>query len=129
MPASRRDFLRAATITAAGAGLGLTSGHRAVAVPVPPSARPRKLLILGGTGFIGPHMVSYAVERGHEVTILTRGRSGAPVPGVEHLIADREGDLGVLRRRRWDAVLDNNARDYRWVTRSTRAGRQSCGRG
>lgn len=122
MPASRRDFLRAATITAAGAGLGLTNGHRAVAAPAPLSrARARKLLILGGTGFIGPHMVSYAVERGHEVTILTRGRSGAPVPGVEHLIADREGDLGVLRRRRWDAVLDNNARDYRWVTRSTRA--------
>lgn len=126
MTVSRRDFLRTATITAASAGLGLADGHQTLAAPVPPSrSRAKKLLILGGTGFIGPHMVSYAVERGHEVTILTRGRSGPSVAGVEHLIADREGDLGVLRRRRWDAVLDNNARDYRWVTRSTRAVRDA----
>lgn len=82
---------------------------------------PKKLLILGGTGFIGPHMVQYALERGHEVTILTRGKSATKVEGVEHIIADREGDLGMLSSRKWDAVLDNNARDYRWVARSTAA--------
>jgi 2'-hydroxyisoflavone reductase len=88
---------------------------------------PKKLLILGGTGFIGPNTVKYAVSRGHEVTILTRGRSATRVEGVEHLIADREGDLTVLSRRRWDAVLDNNARDYRWVSRSVKALRDSTG--
>lgn len=87
----------------------------------------KKLLILGGTGFIGPNMVRYALARGHEVTILTRGRSQAKVADVEHLIADREGDLSVLNKRRWDAVLDNNARDYRWVARSTQALKDSTG--
>jgi 2'-hydroxyisoflavone reductase len=82
---------------------------------------PKKLLVLGGTGFIGPNTVRYALERGHEVTILTRGKSATKVTGVEHIIADREGDLSILTKRRWDAVLDNNARDYRWVTRSVAA--------
>lgn len=77
-----------------------------------------KLLVLGGTGFIGPPMVRYAVERGHEVTIFTRG-SKSDVPGVEHLVGDRTGDLDALRGRTWDAVLDNNARDYRWVELTT----------
>jgi 2'-hydroxyisoflavone reductase len=90
------------------------------------SVAPKKLLILGGTGFIGPNTVRYALERGHEVTILTRGKSATRVEGVEHLVADREGDLGVLSKRRWDAVLDNNARDYRWVTRSVEALRDSA---
>jgi 2'-hydroxyisoflavone reductase len=83
------------------------------------------LLILGGTGFIGPNTVKYALARGHEVTILTRGRSATKVDGVEHIIADREGDLSMLSARKWDAVLDNNARDYRWVQRSTKALRNS----
>jgi 2'-hydroxyisoflavone reductase len=72
-------------------------------------------------------MVQYAVDRGHEVTILTRGRRPADFKGVEHLIADREGDLSVLTKRRWDAVLDNNARDYRWVSRSLNALKDSTG--
>jgi 2'-hydroxyisoflavone reductase len=80
---------------------------------------PKRILILGGTGFIGPHMVRYAVVRGHEVTIFTRGRTQAEIPEVEHLIGDRSNDLSSLRGRRWDVVLDNNARDYRWVRLST----------
>ena len=52
----------------------------------------KRLLILGGTGFIGPPMVRYALERGHEVTIFTRGKSKTRIPGVEHLIGDRTGD-------------------------------------
>lgn len=138
MTDSRRDFLRQAAL--AGATLALRPGHAAAApaapapapAPAPAAAPPapgraKTLLILGGTGFIGPHTVKYALARGHEVTILTRGRSATKVDGVEHLIADREGDLGVLAKRRWDAVLDNNARDYRWVQRSTRALRDSTG--
>jgi 2'-hydroxyisoflavone reductase len=134
MSASRREFLRTASLAGAGLALGpsLAAAHGAVAPtaterPSPPSrsVAPKKLLILGGTGFIGPNTVKYALARGHEVTILTRGRSGTKVDGVEHIIADREGDLGVLSSRRWDAVLDNNARDYRWVQRSTKALRDS----
>jgi len=64
-------------------------------------------------------MVSYAVERGHEVTIFTRGKTKADLPGVEHLIGDRTGELDALKGRSWDVVLDNNARDYRWVKLTT----------
>ncbi len=74
---------------------------------------------MGGTGFIGPNMVRYAVERGHEVTIFTRGRTQAEIPDIEHLVGDRNDDLSALEGRTWDVVLDNNARDYRWVQRST----------
>ena len=134
MTASRRDFVKTATLV--GAGLTLRPGAAAAAPASAGVAEARKgerapsakkLLILGGTGFIGPNMVKYAVERGHEVTILTRGKSPNKVEGVEHLIADREGDLGVLGTRHWDAVLDNNARDYRWVARSTKALKDSTG--
>ncbi len=134
MSSTRRDFIRHASI--AGAGLALAPSVTSAAAAAEPRsvpsspARPRavapkKLLILGGTGFIGPNMVKYALARGHEVTILTRGKSATKVEGVEHIIADREGDLGMLSTRRWDAVLDNNARDYRWVERSTAALKQS----
>jgi len=85
----------------------------------PYSGAPKRLLILGGTGFIGPSMVRYAVERGHEVTIFTRGRTEADIPDVEHLIGDRTGDLSALEGHTWDVILDNNARDYRWVQLST----------
>jgi len=124
MTASRRDFLR--TTSLAGAALALRPAIGAAAGVSPSALAPRpaaakKLLILGGTGFIGPNTVKYALARGHEVTILTRGRSATKVEGVEHIIADREGDLGVLSKRKWDSVLDNNARDYRWVQRSTKA--------
>lgn len=127
MSASRRDFLRTASLVSAGLALSPTLGAASVPSSAAASPRragsvaPKKLLILGGTGFIGPNTVKYALARGHEVTILTRGRSATRVDGVEHIIADREGDMSMLSRRTWDAVLDNNARDYRWVQRSTQA--------
>ena len=76
--------------------------------------RPRrriKLLILGGTGFIGPWQVRYAVERGHEVTIFNRGKSAPGMfKGVEELTGDRAANtLDALKGRRWDAVIDNSA--------------------
>lgn len=130
MTDSRRDFLRTSALLGAGLALrptlaGATELPRVVDPTTQRTGSAKKLLILGGTGFIGPNTVRYALERGHEVTILTRGRSATKVDGVEHIIADREGDLGVLSARKWDAVLDNNARDYRWVQRSTRALRNS----
>ncbi len=66
-----------------------------------------KLLVLGGTIFLGRHVVQAALDRGHDVTILTRGLHGrALFPGVERLVGDRDGDLDALRGRRFDAVID-----------------------
>lgn len=81
--------------------------------------RAKRLLILGGTGFIGPHMVEYALSRGHEVTLFNRGRTNTHLfPGVEKLVGDRSDDLSALEGRRWDVVIDNNATLPRWVRQS-----------
>lgn len=104
---TRREFLRT-TATAAGAlGLGLAcdpSGQQDADGPAPMS-----ILVLGGTGFIGPHMVRYAVARGHAVTLFNRGRTNTHLfPELEKLVGDRDGDLAALEGRRWDAVIDNS---------------------
>ncbi len=125
MPLDRRGFLRSACVVGGGmamgrgSALGATPGSALGARPGSATNGPKRILILGGTGFIGPSMVRYAVDRGHEVTIFTRGRTEADIPDVEHLIGDRSDDLSALEGRTWDVVLDNNARDYRWVELST----------
>ncbi len=75
------------------------------------SRAPKKILILGGTGFIGPHDVRYALSRGHQVTIFNRGRSAPGLFGkdVEELAGDRASDLSALKGRTWDAVIDESA--------------------
>ena len=113
MTPTRREFLH--TVGALGAGLAL-AGSAACGAR---RGSPKRILIFGGTGFIGPNTVRYAVERGHEVTIFTRGRSQADIPDVEQLVGDRNDDHSALQGRTWDVVLDNNAQDYRWVQRST----------
>ncbi len=66
-----------------------------------------KILILGGTVFLGRHLVAAALARGHELTLFHRGRSNPrPLGGVEHVKGDRTRDLAALRGRRWDAVID-----------------------
>lgn len=66
-----------------------------------------KLLILGGTIFLGRHLVDAALAGGHEVTVFTRGLHGAGLPdGVERLTGDRDGRLDALRGRTWDAAVD-----------------------
>ena len=68
-----------------------------------------KLLVLGGTRFVGRHLVRAALDRGHEVTLFHRGqRNPGLFPEVETLIGDRAGDLEPLRGRRWDAVVDTS---------------------
>ena len=68
-----------------------------------------KLLVLGGTVFLGRHLVDAALSRGHDVTLFHRGRSGAQLfPACEHLLGDRDGDLAPLRGRRFDAVVDTS---------------------
>ena len=67
-----------------------------------------KVLILGGTLFLGRHLVESALARGHEVTLFNRGRTNPDLyPEVEKLHGDRDsGDLGALHRRNWDAAID-----------------------
>jgi 2'-hydroxyisoflavone reductase len=66
-----------------------------------------KLLVLGGTIFLGRHIVDAALARGHAITLLTRGRHGnALFPAAERLVGDRDGDMSALRGRGFDAVVD-----------------------
>ena len=81
------------------------------------AARPLNILILGGTGFTGPHQIRYAVARGHKVSMFNRGKTnpGLFPSGVEHLQGDRNGQLDALKGRKWDAVIDNPTTLPRWV--------------
>ena len=124
MSPTRRDFVRTTGVVGTGLALGANSACTGEQIGdsdkgESPTA-PLRILILGGTGFIGPHMVSYAVERGHRVSIFTRGQREIDLPeSVERLQGDRNDDHDALEGRVWDVVLDNNAQDYRWVQKST----------
>lgn len=78
------------------------------------------LLILGGTSFLGPHQVRCALERGHRVSIFTRGKTQPLIhtglfDHVEHLVGDRDGNLKALEGRRWDAVIDHSGQRVAWA--------------
>ena len=76
------------------------------------------LLILGGTVFLGRYLVESALARGHRVTLFNRGQHSPELyPAVEKLRGDRDGALGALRGRRWDAVVDTSG----YVPRVVRA--------
>lgn len=65
------------------------------------------VLVLGGTVFLGRHLVERALDRGHRVTMFNRGRSNPELfPEVERLTGERDGALDALRARRWDAAID-----------------------
>jgi 2'-hydroxyisoflavone reductase len=66
-----------------------------------------RILVLGGTQFVGRAFVEAALTGGHGLTLFHRGRTGAGLfPDVEHVLADRDGGLGVLAGRTWDACVD-----------------------
>jgi 2'-hydroxyisoflavone reductase len=118
MSRNRRDFLRVTAAAGGALGLGLVPDVLGAATPpaAPPAREPThprraiRLLILGGTGFIGPHQVRYAVERGHDVTIFNRGSNPDMFPGVTELTGDRAAnDYRSLEGKTWDAVIDNSA--------------------
>ena len=68
-----------------------------------------KLLIIGGTKFLGPHVVDAALRGGHAVTLFNRGLfRETPPPGVEFVKGNRDGELGLLAGRRFDVVLDTS---------------------
>lgn len=81
-----------------------------------------KILILGGTRFLGRALVLAALGRGHDVTLLNRGVTAPGLfPGVPRLVVDRTGDLAVLAGGRWDAVIDVAGYDPDVVRRSAQA--------
>jgi 2'-hydroxyisoflavone reductase len=81
-----------------------------------------RLLILGGTVFLGRHIAEYALGRGHEVAIFTRGQRNPDLfPAAERLRGDRDGDLSALAGRRWDAVIDTSGYVPRIVRASAEA--------
>ena len=66
-----------------------------------------KILVIGGTIFLGRAFVRNALEKGHIVTLFNRGKSNPDLfPTAEHLIGDRDGNLSILEGRKWDAVVD-----------------------
>ncbi|WP_354641223.1 NAD-dependent epimerase/dehydratase family protein [Kitasatospora camelliae] len=82
-----------------------------------------KLLLLGGSKFLGRAYAVEALSRGHEVTTFNRGRSRADLPGVEAVHGDRTdaGDLArLVEGRRWDAVVDTSGQQPYDVSRSAR---------
>jgi 2'-hydroxyisoflavone reductase len=80
-----------------------------------------KLLVLGGTKFLGRHAVDAALTAGHEVTLFNRGRTNPELfPGVEHLRGERDGDLRALETGSWDGVVDTSGYVPRVVRQSAR---------
>lgn len=76
-----------------------------------------RVLIIGGTKFVGRHITEAALAAGHEVTLLHRGRTGADLfPQSTHLLADRDGDLSALAEGDWDVTFDVSAYLPRQVT-------------
>jgi 2'-hydroxyisoflavone reductase len=108
---TRRQILKSALIGSAAAALGKHQGAKAAENEGVEKADARlKILILGGTGFLGPHLVERAQARGHTLTLFNRGKTRPGIfPDVEKLRGDRKGQLDSLKGRKWDAVIDNTA--------------------
>ncbi len=114
---SRREFIGSSI------GLGLVPFVKSPLTKlatINQSNRKLKILILGGTSFLGPHQIAYALDRGHEVSTFTRGKTIPKVNSqyfsqVEQLIGDREDNLEALKNRNWDVVIDNSGRKTKWT--------------
>lgn len=87
-----------------------------------------RILVLGGTKFLGRHIVEAALEAKHEVTLFNRGLTEPELyPTVERLIGDRDGGLEPLEGREWDAVIDTSGYVPRVVRQSVRLLEPACG--
>lgn len=116
MGKTRRSFVKKSSIAMLSVPL-LGSGLLSYVSKAPKSL---KILILGGTSFLGPHQIAYALKRGHRITTFTRGKSKPTVhldlfDRVERLLGDRESDLSALEKGNWDLVIDNSGRKTEWT--------------
>ena len=95
----RRTLLGLATATAVSAALPVF-GRK---------IKPLKILVLGGTRFIGLHMTALALQRGHTLTFFNRGKTKTDrYPEVERIKGDRDNQIDGLKDREWDVVIDNS---------------------
>ncbi|MBL0937583.1 MAG: twin-arginine translocation signal domain-containing protein [Gemmatimonadaceae bacterium] len=129
MSVDRRTFLKTSAVLGGGLSLGLPAlaeaftadGVRAAAYrPETGTAQPKplRILILGGTGFIGPYQVQYALDRKHKVTLFNRGQTNNTLfPDVPRLVGDRNvaGGHDALKKGTWDVVIDNPTTNPKWV--------------
>ncbi|WP_306590499.1 NAD-dependent epimerase/dehydratase family protein [Geothrix sp. 21YS21S-4] len=109
MTVSRREFIQWSAGAAALAATGLDLS----AAPAKAAGKPKRILILGGTGFLGPATIEIAQARGHQVAMFNRGKTRPDLfPGVEKLHGDRDPKkdegLKALETGTWDAVIDNS---------------------
>ena len=117
MDRARRRFVRTALGAGAGAALAWRAGWAADGGGAAPT--PLRILILGGTSFLGPEIVEASIARGHTLTLFNRGKTNPGLfPGIEKLRGDRDGDLRSLERRSWDAVVDTSGYVPRIVSAS-----------
>ncbi len=122
---SRRAFLSksvkaSALLPFVGSPLLASCDTSKAALPTIKKEGPLKILILGGTSFLGPHQIKYALERGHQITTFTRGKTKPTVhtelfDQIEMLVGDRNDNLEALKNREWDAVIDNSGRQVAWT--------------
>ena len=134
---SRRQFIGQSTRLGA---LGLTSlpflgcgnsQEREKAVMEASTPSPLSILILGGTSFLGPHQIAYAMGRGHSITTFTRGRTEPTIykdlfSKVTSLTGDRADDLSALQNGSWDVVIDNSGHNVEWARSSARLLKDKC---
>ena len=108
----RRRFVTgslAAGIAAACSSKGSSVTTQPAPPPKPLEDAKQSILILGGTGFLGPHVVEAARARGHKLTLFNRGKTHPGLfPDLEKLQGDRDGKLEALVGRKWDAVVDTS---------------------
>lgn len=121
MSSTRREFLATSLL----AGLAPGFDRLSLGQPAP---KPLRILILGGTGFIGPHQVRYAASRGHHITLFNRGRTNPGLfkglANIEERIGDRApnpGNYDALKTGEWDVVIDNPTTRPRWVKEAAAA--------
>lgn len=113
---NRREFLQVAAGTAGLIGLHAAGivGAAGAAEPVAKAGQSLRILVLGGTGFIGPHEIEHALARGHQVTVFNRGRkAGLYGKRVEEIVGNRDAKIDAGLKplagdRTWDVVIDNS---------------------
>jgi 2'-hydroxyisoflavone reductase len=126
---SRREFLKSGAVAGGALLSGAGTSLFGAGATLSRGEAKLDLLILGGTGFIGPHLVRLAVSRGHHVTTFTRGRRNPDLPdSVIRLIGDRNGQLGALEGKKWDVVVDDSATNPDFVQQSTSLLKDAVGR-
>ena len=90
-------------------GLGAAAALSASLPSFARKIKPLRILVLGGTRFIGLHMTALALQRGHTLTFFNRGKTKADrYPEVERIKGDRDGQIDGLKNREWDVVIDNS---------------------